>query len=95
MPRISASASRNGPGKILLTLCNLHHQEASELRVELRGIEARKAAGRILTGPDTDSRNSFERPDAVKPVNFDGVTVSRGTLMVKLPARSVVALDIT
>jgi len=81
--------------KILLTLCNLHHEEASELRVELRGSEALKAAGRILTGPETDSRNSFERPDGVKPVTFDGVVVSRGTLVVTLPARSVVALDLT
>jgi alpha-N-arabinofuranosidase len=95
MPRISASASCDGSGKILLTLCNLHHEDASELRVELRGSEARKAAGRILTGPDTDSRNTFERPDAVKPAGFDGVAVSRGALVVTLPARSVVALDVT
>jgi alpha-N-arabinofuranosidase len=95
MPRISASASRTGSGKILLTLCNLHHEEAAELRVELRGFEALKAAGRILTGPDTDSRNNFERPEAVTPAAFDGVAISRGTLVMTLPARSVVALDLT
>ncbi len=95
MARISASASRSGSEKILLTLCNLHHEEAAELHVEVRGCEVRKALGRILTGPDADSRNTFERPDAVTPIPFDGATPSRGTLVVTLPARSVVALDLT
>jgi len=94
MPRISASASRSGSGKVLLTLCNLHHEEAAEIHVELRGSEVRGAAGRILTGPDTDSRNTFERPDAVAPAAFDGAAVARGSFVVKLPARSVVALNL-
>jgi alpha-N-arabinofuranosidase len=94
LPRISVSASRGESGTVLLTLCNLHHEEAVELRIEVRGSEAKKAGGRILTAPAIDSHNTFESPDAVKPAAFDDTTISRGSVTAKLPARSVVALDI-
>jgi alpha-N-arabinofuranosidase len=94
MPRISASASRGESGAILLTLCNLHHDEAAELRIEIRGFDARRISGRILTAPDIDGHNAFERPDAVKPVAFGDESVSRGSVAVRLPARSIVSLNI-
>ncbi len=77
-----------------MTICNLHHEEKAELRIETRGLEARKATGRILTGPAMDSHNTFEHPETVKPAVFDGLSISKGVITCALPARSVVALEI-
>jgi alpha-N-arabinofuranosidase len=38
--------------------------------------------------------NSFEHPDAVKPVDFKGAMLSGDTLKVKLPPVSVVVLEL-
>ena len=94
LPHISASASRGASGTILLTLCNLHHEEDVEVRIDVRGTDVKGVSGKALSGPATDSHNTFEQPDAVRPVAFDDVALSRDGIIAKLPARSVVALDV-
>jgi alpha-N-arabinofuranosidase len=92
--QISASASRDESGRIHVSLCNLHHDEPTELACELRGATATRVSGRILTGPATNTHNTFEQPDLVKPASFEGVKVAKGGLNVSLPPRSVVVLEI-
>lgn len=93
-PQISASASRDSAGRIHLSLCNLHHEAEAELTCELRGVNASAVSGRVLTAPAMNARNTFEEPDAVKPAAFDGAKVTATGLTVKLPARSVVVLEL-
>jgi alpha-N-arabinofuranosidase len=62
--------------------------------VDVRGMRATGATGRILTGPAMNSYNSFEHPDVVKPAPFTGATVANGQLNVTLPAHSVVVLEL-
>ncbi len=92
--QVSASASRDSAGKIHLSLCNVHHEEAIELSCVLRGITANRVAGRILTGSAMNTRNTFEQPDNISPTPFDGAKVTKDNLAVSLPARSVVVLEI-
>jgi alpha-N-arabinofuranosidase len=95
IPQISASASRAEGGKILLTLCNLHHEKTAKVKVDLRGADAKTVTGRIVTGPKMDSMNTFEKPTAVTAQAFDETNVSRAGLNVALPPASVVALELT
>lgn len=92
--QVNASASCDEVGKIHVSLCNVHHDEASELAVDLRGMNVASVKGRILTAPAMNTMNTFDCPDAVKPGKFDDFKLDRTGLTVSLPPRSVVILEI-
>lgn len=94
LPQISASASVDASGKILVTLVNLHHDKAAELKIDLRGYEAKAVTGRVLTSSKMQDKNTFESPDVVAPQKFNA-KLAKSTIDVELPAGSVVALEIT
>jgi alpha-N-arabinofuranosidase len=94
LPMVSASASRDAAGKMHLSLVNLHPRNGITVNATLTGVQGTAITGRILTGPALDARNTFEAPDAVKPVPFTGATLANGQLTVELPARSVVMLEL-
>ncbi len=92
--QVSASASRDAQGHVHLTLANLHHDVDAPVECHLRGMSAKSATARILTGDAMNTMNTFDSPDAVKPTNFDSVKVTSDKLTLKLPSRSVVAVKI-
>lgn len=91
---VSASASRDAEGRIHITLVNLDPARSRRISASVRGADVATVAGRILTGPAMNAHNTFERPAAVHPVDFDGVRLAAGTLTIELPARSVVVLEL-
>ena len=55
---------------------------------------ARSTTGRILTAEKMDAHNTFDRPDAVKPAPFDGAEIHEGDVILSVPSKSVVVLEI-
>ncbi len=95
VPQVSASASRDGLGRVHLSLCNLDAEHEVDVEGELRGADAEAVSGRVLTGARINAHNTFDEPDAVRPATFDGAVLGRGgRLRVRLPARSVVMLEL-
>ena len=94
-PQISASASRDADGVVHLSLCNLHHADAADVKCDLRGMTASDVTGRILTAPAMNAMNTFEQPNAVEPTSFNGAKITATSLAVTLPARSVVVLKLS
>lgn len=94
LPSLSASASRDRAGKTHLTLCNLDPAQGKELTVELPGRPAKRVSGRILTASALNAHNTFEDPDAVRPVSFQGARITPGGLKVQLPPACVLALEL-
>jgi alpha-N-arabinofuranosidase len=94
IPAISVSASRDGSGQVHLSLCNLDPGRGASISCELLGMSPAGATGRVLTAEAINAHNTFDRPDLVKPATFDGVTLSGNTLLLELPAKSVVTLEI-
>jgi len=94
LPQVSASASRDAAGKVHVSLCNLHHEKGAELLCDFRGMTAASVTGRVLTAPAMNSMNTFDRPDAVKPVTFSDYKLGKADLRVALPPRSVTVLEI-
>lgn len=92
--QISASASRDASGYIHVSLCNMHHEDAAEVMVDLHGAAVSSVTGRLLTAPAQNTMNTFDKPGTVTPVDFDAVTIAKTGLTVALPARSVVVLEI-
>jgi alpha-L-arabinofuranosidase len=95
IPAISASASRNSDGEIIITLCNLNPNESVNLTCSIQGTKITDITGRILTAETMNALNSFEEPESVKPIPFDRFTKNNENLQATLPAKSVVALMLT
>jgi len=94
VPAVTASAGKGTDGAVHVALVNLDPNKSATVTVKLSGSTAKTAKGRVLTGPEMASRNTFEKPDAVKPAEFKGVTIKGDTLTATLPAKSVVVLDL-
>lgn len=95
LPLVSASASRNAQGTVHLSVCNLDPEEETVLTVDVRGWGDRlKVSGDLLTGPALDSHNTFEAPEAVKPVPFRGFKLNGALLELVLPPGSVSVLKV-
>jgi alpha-N-arabinofuranosidase len=95
LPRLSASASCDGAGAVHVSLANLHPDGAVEVACEVRGMKVKRAAGRTLSGATISAHNTFDSPEQVRPVPLSGVAVSKGRLMLELPAHSVTVLELT
>jgi alpha-N-arabinofuranosidase len=94
MPAVSASAVRDKAGRVHVGLANLDPNKPATVTARIAGASAAAVSGRIITADRMDAVNSFERPDAVRPVAFGGASITGGTLTVTLPPKSVVMLDL-
>jgi alpha-N-arabinofuranosidase len=94
IPAVSASASRDGEGRIHISLVNLDPDRARTVTADLRGATPSSVTGRVLTAPTMNAHNTFEQPTAVQPAAFRGARLARNTLTVELPAKSVVVLEL-
>ncbi|WP_276203558.1 alpha-L-arabinofuranosidase C-terminal domain-containing protein [Paenibacillus fonticola] len=57
-------------------------------KIYLLFVRAHVTAGKM------NAHNTFEQPDAVKPVEFTGAAVQGNQLAIKLPAMSVVTIAV-
>ena len=94
VPLISATASKDKNGKIHVSMSNIDADNAQEITINLPDIAAKKAVGEILTSANLTDYNSFEKPDTVKPAPFKEVKINKGVLKVKLPAKSIVTIEL-
>jgi alpha-N-arabinofuranosidase len=91
---VSASASKDAAGVVHITLVNIDAQKTQEISVDWRGVKVSAVTGRILNSANLQDYNSFEIPEKIKPAPFKDATLSGTMLKVKLPAHSVVVLEL-
>jgi alpha-N-arabinofuranosidase len=94
IPALNASCSRGSDGTINISIANAHPQKAIDLECELRGANVKTVSGRLLTAENLSTHNTFDKPDNVKPVTFKGASLTGQNLTVKMPARSIVVLQL-
>jgi alpha-N-arabinofuranosidase len=94
IPAVSASASRDSAGVIHVTLANLDPGRPRTIRAEARGASVSAVSGRILTATAMNAHNTFDDPAGVRPGPFRGARLIGGRLVIDLPAKSVVALEL-
>ena len=94
MPALSATASRDTTGRIHLTLTNVDPNQPRRVNVSVRGRTVSTVSGRILTAELMNTHNTFAQPNAVRPAPFSGARLNGDTLVVRVPAKSVVALEL-
>ncbi len=94
IPALSASASRDSEGRIHISAANLHPSKAQSLRCELKGRTGARVTGEIITAAAMNAYNDFGKPEAVNIRPFTGAELRNGVLVVSLPAKSVVTLEV-
>ncbi len=94
VPALSASAARQADGSLILSLANTRLDKEQTITVNLSGTEAKTAEGSILTSKNVADYNDFEHPEVVKPQPFKNAKIKKNQLTVKLPAKSIVVLNI-
>lgn len=94
MPAVSGSAVKAKDGKVHVALSNLDPNQSNTVTIKLDGISASAVSGRILTASVMNAHNTFAAPEAIKPAAFTGAAVQGGQLVVTLPAKSVVVLEL-
>jgi alpha-N-arabinofuranosidase len=65
----------------------------ARIEATISGVSARSARGEILTAPAVDAVNSFAAPAQVAPKPY-AAEVRNGTLIVDMPAKSVVVVEV-
>jgi alpha-L-arabinofuranosidase len=94
VPQVSASAARAKDGSIVIALTNLDPHKAASVSADISGAQTGQVKGEILTAEAMDAHNTFENPNAIHPMSFDGAKLAGNRLSVALPAKSVVVLKL-
>ena len=92
VPLVSASAAKTTDGKIVIALVNTSLDKSQQIIIN--GISAKNITGRILTCKDVRDFNDFDHPETIKPSPFKEAKAKKGTIEVKLPAKSITVLTI-
>jgi alpha-L-arabinofuranosidase len=94
LPALSASASKDKDGKVHISLVNIDPSKEVKLLIDLRGGDYSDVTGRILTAPELNTHNTFEKPDEVKPAAFSKVKIKNSIVSLDIPAKSIIVLEV-
>jgi alpha-L-arabinofuranosidase len=93
LPAVSVSASKETNGAIHVSLVNIDAKKAQEITINVAGISNKKVTGQILKSSKIQDFNSFDQPQKIVPVDFQGAKKKGDILTVTLPPFSVVVLE--
>lgn len=94
IPALNVSASRDAKGAIHITMVNLDPSRNLQLRSTLGNVQWQSVQGSIVTSAKVTDINTFEKPDKIHVQPFLGASKQGGDLLVELPAKSVVMLEL-
>ena len=94
LPAISLSASTDSTGITHISAVNIDAHTEQIIRINTAGQKYSQVHGRILQSGKLQDHNSFNDPDKVKPEEFKGATLKDGIVEFKIPAFSVIVLEL-
>jgi alpha-L-arabinofuranosidase len=94
IPALNVSASRDAAGAIHITMVNLDPNKTLQLKSALSGVQWRGVSGSIVTSAKVNDVNTFESPKKIGVQPFSGARKQGADLVVELPAKSVVMLEL-
>jgi len=94
VPSVHGSAVRAKDGHVYVALTNLDPNRSVDVSASIAGLQAGAVSGRVLTADRITAHNTFQQPETVKPVAFNGASISGNTLKVELPSKSIVVLQL-
>lgn len=94
MEALSVSASKDSSGKIHVSIVNVDPENDIKANINLKGGRGKSVKGVILTSDNLNDHNTFEDNDKVMLEDFAGAKIKGDLLSVKIPAKSVITLEI-
>ena len=91
---VNASASQDSTGKVHISLVNLDMHNAITITTELKDVKWSAIKGQVLTSANITDINTFANPNKLHLVSFTGAKKDGDKLVVTLPAKSVVTLEL-
>ena len=92
VPALNVSASRDGEGHLHLSIVNLDPTRTGEITVF--GGTFKNVSGEVLTANAVNAINTFDQPNTVKPAPFTTYKLQGPQLILTIPAKSVVMLEL-
>jgi alpha-N-arabinofuranosidase len=95
IPAINVSASVDTiTNAVHISYVNLNPNKSITVRSSLVGVKWQSVSGQILTSKKLTDINTFESPNNIKIVSFNGARKDGNDLVVDLPAMSVVVVEV-
>jgi alpha-N-arabinofuranosidase len=94
VPLLSASASRDKDGKLHLSIVNLDPNGSAEITTKVAGSTVRDIRGEVLTASLMNAMNTFDNPNVVKPTPFSSYKIQESQVILRIPPKSVVVLEL-
>src|SRR5450432_9971 len=94
LPAISVSASRDSMGLTHVSVVNIDPEKTNLSRIQWQGAVFKLDLARILKSSRIQDHNSFDEPDKIVPVLFQGIELKDNELKISLPPVSVVVLTL-
>jgi alpha-N-arabinofuranosidase len=94
IPAVTASASLDDDGRIHVSLTNSDPNSEQKVTVELRGDMAKSVSGTIITSASMQDHNTFEKPGTVALKEFAGAAISGSKVILAMPPKSLVTLEL-
>jgi alpha-N-arabinofuranosidase len=94
LPAVNVSASRDASGKVHISLVNLDLHNNINISTDLGNVKWKTVTGQILTSANITDVNTFDQPDKLDLKSFTAAKNENGKLVVNLPAKSVVTLEL-
>ncbi len=94
IPALNASASKDKNGLIHITIAHVNPNKPIDVTIDIRGMKVASANGKILTAKELNAHNTFENPEVVVTQDFKDFKISGNSLIIKLPSKSVVMLEL-
>lgn len=94
IPVVSVSAAKTKDGSICVALVNISLDEAKDVEISIDGTSVSNVSGEILSGKTIADHNDFAHPSAVVPTQFKDVSIKKDKIQMKVPAKSIVVLQI-
>jgi alpha-N-arabinofuranosidase len=93
VPALNVSASRDGEGRVHVSIVNLDAARSAEITIN--GGAFRNVSGEVLTANAVNAINTFAQPNTVGPAPFSAFKVQGPQLALTVPAKSVVVLELS
>jgi alpha-L-arabinofuranosidase len=94
IPAVNASASIDSNKMIHITLVNLDPNNELPVTINIGTLAFSKIDGQILTSEKFNDINTFVNPNKIVPKQFAGVKKNGENLVVEMPAKSIVLLEL-
>ena len=94
IPAVSTSAAKQKDGSIIISIANPSLDKAQKLEINIDGANKNTVSGSILTSKNIKDYNDFKHPEMVKEENFKGAKIKKNKVEVKIPAKSIVVLNL-